>query len=117
MTRRHVDAKSAGPSKIVPYRQGESATARHSRRLRTALGYRVALESWCDDHGLDVEVKNDGHHWIFTLELDPKPELAEWWPSSAKLVVNKRWSEGIHVHDYQQVQAELVKRWGLEVSR
>jgi len=30
------------------------------------------------------------------------PFLAEWWPSSAKLVLNKKWEEGIHCHDYKQ---------------
>jgi hypothetical protein len=30
------------------------------------------------------------------------PFLAEWWPSSAKLVLDKKWGEGIHCHDYKQ---------------
>ncbi len=28
--------------------------------------------------------------------------LTEWWPSSAKLVIGKKWHDGIHCHDYKQ---------------
>src|SRR5205814_9732826 len=28
--------------------------------------------------------------------------LAEWWPWSARLVIGKKWHDGIHCHDYKQ---------------
>ncbi len=34
----------------------------------------------------------------------PDGRLVEWWPSSAKLVLNKQWSKGIHCHDWQQAR-------------
>lgn len=35
-------------------------------------------------------------------------QVAEWWPSSAKMVLNKNYPNGIHIHDYQQAMAELA---------
>lgn len=37
-------------------------------------------------------------------------KIAEWWPSSAKLVLNKDWDNGIHTHDVDQLINELA-RW------
>jgi hypothetical protein len=53
---------------------------------------------WCAQHGLTLRVSNEGHHWQITDGVF----LAEWWPSSAKLVIGKRWHSGIHCHDHKQ---------------
>lgn len=49
--------------------------------------------------------RNEGHHWW----LNEDKFLAEWWPSSAKLVINKQWNEGRHCHDYRQA-LEMIER-------
>jgi hypothetical protein len=48
------------------------------------------------------------------------PFLVEWWPSSAKLVLNKKWGEGVHCHDYKQalrVIEESSHRWLPEIEQ
>jgi len=54
---------------------------------------------------LQLKISNDGHHWSF-YAFNAAPgdkQLFEWWPSSAKLVINKQWKKGIHVHDLSQL--------------
>jgi len=48
--------------------------------------------------GLTLRITNEGHHW----QIADEGFLAEWWPSSAKLVIGKKWHDGIHCHDYKQ---------------
>src|SRR5207249_2391327 len=45
------------------------------------------------------ETHTGGHHWQITDGYF----LTEWWPSSAKLVIGKKWHNGIHCHDYKQM--------------
>ena len=45
-----------------------------------------------------MRITNEGHHW----QITGGSLLAEWWPSSAKLVIGKKWHDGIHCHDYKQ---------------
>jgi hypothetical protein len=92
------DNRSAGRSRIVPYRRGEDFRTRHSRRLRTNLEQEADVRRWCEERGLTLRITNGGHHWQITNGVF----LAEWWPSSAKLVIGKRWHAGIHCHDYRQ---------------
>lgn len=56
--------------------------------------------------GATLEIKNSGHHWIITFSND----VWEWWPSSAKLVRNKTWKQGIHVHSWQKVLETIQER-------
>jgi hypothetical protein len=93
------DSKSVGRSRIVPYRRDEDFRTRHWRRLTTNLEKQAEVRQWCAQHGLTLRVTNDGHHW----QITDGAFLAEWWPSSAKLVIGKRWHAGIHCHDYSQV--------------
>jgi len=79
------DSASAGRSRIVPYYRGEDFRMRHVRR-------------WCWQRGLTPRITNEGHHW----QIADGGFLAEWWPSSAKLVIGKKWHDGIHCHDYKQ---------------
>jgi len=55
--------------------------------------------------GVVLRITNEGHHWQLTKENF----LAEWWPSSAKLVINKQWSRGRHCHDFRQA-LEMIER-------
>jgi hypothetical protein len=93
------DRVKAGQSRVIPYRQGEGFRARHARRLNANLEQEVNVRRWCEKRGWTLRITNEGHHW----QLTDGRFLAEWWPSSAKLVIDKCWHDGIHCHDYKQV--------------
>jgi hypothetical protein len=42
-------------------------------------------------------------HW----QVKRGPILIEWWPRTAKMVVNKQWNKGVHVHDVTQLKHYL----------
>jgi hypothetical protein len=63
----------------------------------------VTLNAWATMNGYRVRVHGEGQHWC--VERDGF--TAEWWPSSAKLVINKGWQGGIHCHDVGQVIEEI----------
>jgi hypothetical protein len=97
---RHSDIKSLGRSKVVPYIEGELPADRHVRRLEAAMHHRwqTRLENWCTGNGCTLIISNHGQHWRITGNLN-----AEWWPSSAKLVMERRYDRGIHCHDVAQL--------------
>ena len=99
------DVQSAGRSSLVPYRRGEAPMARHTRRLNSNLRYEAQARRWCSEHRFNLRISNQGHHWQLTKDKF----VAEWWPSSAKLVINKQWSDRCHCHDYRQ-SLELIAR-------
>ena len=107
--RRRPDKKFVGPSEVAPFVPGESAMERHARRKGIALASVPAFESWCEANDWKIEVKNNGHHWIM---VHRDGTLAEWWPSSAKLVLEKRWNKGVHCHDVDQVRRVLEDQRG-----
>jgi hypothetical protein len=96
---RYRDVKKLGHSKIAPYVEGESGQARHNRRKKTANDLEDKLRAFAKQNAFEFKVTNNGHH--FTLKKGKF--IAEWWPSTAKLVINKRWSQGIHCYDYKQM--------------
>ena len=99
---RYADADNAGRSARAPFRPGEQPASRHARRKAVAQRDHDALDAWCDEHGAILRVNNDGHHWIIDGIIH-----AEWWPSSAKLVIERQWQHGIHCHDVFQVIGQL----------
>ena len=92
------DSVRAGRSRIVPYYRGEDFRMRHARRLSANLEQEANVRRWCGQRGLKLRITNEGHHW----QITDGGFLAEWWPSSAKLVIGKKWHDGIHCHDYKQ---------------
>ena len=92
------DIVTAGRSRIVPYRRGEDFRTRHTRRPRANLEQKANLRQWCEQRGLTLPITNEGHHW----QITEGSFLAEWSPSSPKLVIGKRGHDGIHSHDYRQ---------------
>jgi hypothetical protein len=94
------------PSRLIKFIPGESAPERHARRLAFAMSLKEQADELCKRAGLTLEIKNDGHHWIFRKGA----KVAEWWPSSAKLVINKKWRKGIHVHDPECAIGEALRR-------
>jgi hypothetical protein len=45
---------------------------------------------WCGENDVALRVLNDGYHWEFKL---PNGRLVEWWPSTGRMVVDKKWGE------------------------
>lgn len=104
---RHRDTSSLGRSRRVPFVRGETPAERHDRRLRAALAARETLERWLHAHGLTLRVGNDHHHWRI---LRGREFLLEWWPSSAKAVIGRRYTGGIHCHDIDQLRELIARR-------
>src|SRR5207253_9170650 len=80
------DIVSAGRSRIVPYYRGENFRMRLARRLSANLEQEANVRRWCGQRGLTLRITNEGHHW----QIADGGFLAEWWPSSAKLVIGKK---------------------------
>jgi len=101
---RNPDKYQLGRSSLAPYISSESWQTRHHRRMNLALQNKAEVELWCKKHRWRLEVKNNGHHWIFWTHQN---KMIEWWPSSGKLTIGKNWKSGIHCHDYQQLLETL----------
>lgn len=101
--RRYQDTRRAKARAEIRPIEGESPKERHKRRLAHNLENRESAIRWCKERGVRLTITNNGHHWRF----ERGGELVEWWPSSAKLVFNKRWKQGVHAHDWNQVRAEI----------
>lgn len=93
--------KIVGRSKRAGFNR--DAKKRHDGRLRDALGGSDNVSIWCRENGLDLKIANGGHHWMIT----GGGIRAEWWPSSAKLVFDKDFQNGIHTHGWDQL-LELI---------
>lgn len=88
--------------------EGETADHRHARRAEAAHASEAELRAWCDANGWTFNKHNYGTHWAFRHG----DIQADWWPNTAKLVIDKRWDRGIHCHDYQQVITFLKRETG-----
>ena len=81
----------------------EFQRARRERRLDRTLDLEAEVTRWAAQRGLTLRVLNDGHHWLFQ-----KPGLAaEWWPSSAKFVLNRDDLHDRHAPHWPHVAALL----------
>ncbi len=86
---------------------------RHERRLHMNLRHRTTVQKWCEKNGFQLRITNNGHHW----QLTKGQFLAEWWPSSAKLVINKKWYGGTHCHDFQQTLKTISNAYQQQEKR
>ena len=103
------DTIQFGRSKLIRYRPGESWQQRHDRRLKLSAEGRDAFQQWCEQRGIQFRCTNGDHHW----QMRRGAKLTEWWPSSAKCVVDQQWDKGVHVHDCEQLQRFLACLWGV----
>ena len=79
---------------------------RRERRLDRNTNAAHEAMVWAARNGFVLRMYNEGHHWIWQ-----KGEfVAEWWPSSAKLVLNRCYDDSLHVHDWSGVLSVLQKR-------
>lgn len=122
------DRYHVGRSKVAPQKAGEGYRRRHHRRHAVARILRPGLEDWAKRYGYGLEVKNRDQHWIikgpildglkralshqracqsfaraFSQLLSKMDLVVEWWPSTAKLVLDRRYCLGVHVYDSHQV--------------
>jgi hypothetical protein len=130
------DRFKVGPSKVAPRQAIEGYRSRHRRRHEIAVTLKPVLECWAERHGYELDVKNDDQHWIlkgpvlnglrmrlsspkgacqpfvraFSRLLSKMDLVVEWWPSTAKLVFDRRYHVGIHVHDSHQICGILSGR-------
>jgi len=102
-----------GRSKLIKFKKYEAPMERHDRRKRENLAHCEVLEQFCREHGIEFKITNEGHHWQFRKDAT----LVEWWPSSAKIVINKRWHQGIHTHDWEQAKKVLCRTFKIEICQ
>jgi hypothetical protein len=97
--RRYEDTENlpdrSKPSRIEPnWRKRHKKRKRSANRQNASAGLAFAfLGGW-------LNITNEGHHWKIVF---PGKQSIQWWPSSAKLVVNEKWEEGIHCHRWQEL--------------
>ena len=100
---KYGDRKSLGRSDLVPFKRNESYRMRHERRKNHAIVNQGEIREWCKDNSWIFRIKNNGHHFIFT-----KGKIVfDWFPSTAKLVKNKKWKNGMHCHDFKKVIKQM----------
>jgi hypothetical protein len=81
---------------------------RRERRMERTSRLEEQVRVWAEGHGCSLRVLNDGHHWLFQ-----KPDfMAEWWPSSARLAVNRDYGSDIHAPHWADVVSVLEQRLG-----
>ena len=96
--------KSRSQAKVVDYKDNEQWRDRHHRRFSTNQEYVAEFRRLCDESGYEFRVLNNGEHW----QIKANGNCFDWWPRSAKLIINKQWKNGIHVHDITQLIQEIV---------
>lgn len=107
---KYPDTQTVGRSKIIPFRPHEHPMDRHERRKQANLNHEAAIRAILAPHNIKLQINNHGHHWIFTRD----GQKVEWWPSSAKMVMNQAWDKGIHVHDYEQALGQVGRFFGIQ---
>lgn len=106
---KYKDRTKAGKSKLCPFVPDVPCKERHARRKAFNLKRFTIIRNFCENNNLVFRLLNNGQHW--QVESDKK--TIEWWPSTAKVVVNKNWKRGIHCHDYEQFIEILKKEIGV----
>ncbi len=81
---------------------------RRGRRMDRSLALEDQARAWAERYGCSLRVLNDRHHWLF----QKRGFMAEWWPSSAKLAINRDYLRSHHAPHWGEVVAalELVLR-------
>lgn len=83
----------------APLDPHEYMRQRRERRLNRNTSAAQQAKIWADQKGFTCRIHNDGHHWIW----QKAGLVAEWWPSSAKLVLNRKYDRSFQVHDWTGV--------------
>jgi hypothetical protein len=76
---------------------------RRERRMHRTADLESEVCAWAEQRGCSLRVLNDRHHWLFQ-----RPGfMAEWWPSSARLAVNREYGRYIHAPHWAEVMSVL----------
>lgn len=78
---------------------------RRARRIDRTARAEPQVRAWAEQHGCSLRVLNDGHHWL----LEKPGFIAEWWPSSAKLVLNRDYDHDYHAPHWTDAAAVLER--------
>lgn len=46
------------------------------------------MKAFCEARDLELSIRNENQHWI----VSRNKFVAEWWPSTGRVVINKRWN-------------------------
>jgi hypothetical protein len=83
---------------------------RRLRRMQRTSDLESEVRAWAVRQGCSLRVLNDGHHWLFQ-----KPGfMAEWWPSSARLAVDRDYGSHIHAPHWAEVVVALQQHLAQE---
>jgi hypothetical protein len=85
---------------------------RRERRMERTSRLESEVRAWAERHGCSLRVLNDGHHWL----LQKPGFVAEWWPSSARLAVNRDYGSDIHAPHWAEVVAVLGQHLATPVA-
>jgi hypothetical protein len=70
------------------------------------------LQVFCGEHGLELAISNHNAHW----RIYRRPDLiAEWWPGSDKLVLERKYDDWIECPTVDSV-VESMKSYSRHVS-
>lgn len=103
MKRKHASPQQRRDLHERPFDVNEAICRRRARRMGRNLAREETARQQAAALGFQLAVHNDGHHWL----LRNGGFTAEWWPSSAKLVLNRDYGRNIHAHDWLQVLSAL----------
>jgi len=97
-------------TEVSKYKKGELAKDRHIRRLQENKERLDVFKKWCKDKGFEFRYLNNGEHW----QVKAFDWCFDWWPRTAKLVIDQNYKHGIHVHDIVQFMKTLDEKVGKE---
>lgn len=80
---------------------------RRTRRLGRSGRSEEQIRGWAEKQGCSLRVLNDGHHWLFQAA----GIVAEWWPSSAKLAIDRDYTGTTHAAHWSDVKKVLETRF------
>ncbi len=100
------DRHDMGPSRFIPRQPGESWYNRHTRREKKNEENVEIVAKWCVKHRICFE---DFMRWSFYAD----GKFAEWSPFDASLVINGRYDDSLHIHDYKTVMQALSRYFGI----
>ena len=93
------------PRKAILLAPDEYKRRRRERRMDRTARLESEVRAWAERYGCTLRVLNDGQHWLFQ-----RPGfVAEWWPSSAKLAVNRDYLHACHAPHWAEVSNVLER--------
>lgn len=105
--RKKDKTKSAIRTKECQFDHQEKSEDRHQRRLKLAIKHSDRLKGYCNHKGYELKISQEGKHFV----INRKRLHIDWYPYSAKMIVNYQNGDGIHVHEVSQIISYLEFAW------